>query len=420
MLTACRPGAVPICYKTRVYRAFFRIGLATLISAAAGCGDDGGSGASGGTDAGTDTAVDSGSTSGDSTSDTPSTGGGSDSGGGTTSDTTAGSGGGTDGGATGSGTDGESTGDTGGEPAVPWKVPDSLTQLCANLDTFEATECPEATGNHPGQDGDYSINPPTYEESSPDGDALVTDTATGLVWQAEISDEVDHAGAVSHCEGLATDGFGGRTDWRLPTRRELAGIWDIKSWMGGNDLFPMPFGVGLPQNSVYWTSTPVAGGTDRHWAGSGNWAMLSPTDDDDTEFDGHFARCVSGDATPPDVYATTDGGETVTHENTGLVWTAVPTSNLDWGAALNHCEGLDLAGHDDWRLPTFKELYSVLDEQRDEGSGLLPDGFDSAGTLWSSTPLSNTETYVIQARDGSGSGVPAEVTLDAICVRGGS
>jgi hypothetical protein len=397
-------------------RVWCAVSTAILLSPLAGCGDDADLGP--GTDATTsssdETATSSSTSPGTTSSDA-----------GTTADTSSA---GTD--ATTSGTS-ESTesGDetssdsgTGGEPAVPWYVPDSLTQLCAQVDVEDATECPEASEVSPGQDGDYSINPPTYEVSSPGGDDIVTDTATALVWQASISPDVAYDAAVSYCDGLNTAEYAGRTDWRLPTRRELMGIWDMKSWLPVSDeIFAPQFGTELPQNAIYWTMTAVAGAVDRHWGGSGNWAWLAPVDDDDMEFDSHHARCVAGDPTPTDVYTTTDGGQTVTHDNTSLVWTSTVVGAMDWGEALNYCEGLDHAGESDWRLPTIKELYSFLDESRDLGTGLLPAAIDAAsGVLWSSTPMSYNEINVVHIADGSGNGISYDSDLDALCVRGGN
>jgi hypothetical protein len=35
-----------------------------------------------------------------------------------------------------------------------------------------------------------------------------------------------------------------------------------------------------------------------------------------------------------------------------------------WESALSYCEGLDWAGHTDWRLPNRKELRSIVDNRR--------------------------------------------------------
>ncbi len=59
----------------------------------------------------------------------------------------------------------------------------------------------------------------------------------------------------------------------------------------------------------------------------------------------------------------TDNGDgTVTDEVTGLMWQQTPTSgSISWEEANEYCESLELAGYDDWRMPTLKELYSFSD-----------------------------------------------------------
>jgi hypothetical protein len=51
---------------------------------------------------------------------------------------------------------------------------------------------------------------------------------------------------------------------------------------------------------------------------------------------------------------------TIDH-TTNLVWQfAEPTVKLDWGGAIAHCEALELGGFGDWRLPTVKELQTLI------------------------------------------------------------
>ncbi len=53
-------------------------------------------------------------------------------------------------------------------------------------------------------------------------------------------------------------------------------------------------------------------------------------------------------------------GVVVTDNNTGLMWQQVPTSDdFSWQDAVDYCEALELAGYDDWRMPSLKELFSI-------------------------------------------------------------
>jgi len=82
------------------------------------------------------------------------------------------------------------------------------------------------------------------------------------------------------------------------------------------------------------------------------------------------------------------GTETVRDTETGLTWQrAAAPRNLVWDGARGYCLQLSLAGFDDWRLPTVRELQSLLDVRATNPAadataftGLL------GGEFWSSTP----------------------------------
>jgi Protein of unknown function (DUF1566) len=60
-----------------------------------------------------------------------------------------------------------------------------------------------------------------------------------------------------------------------------------------------------------------------------------------------------------------NGDGTVTDLNTGLIWQKVPDAEKrSWHKAFSYAKSLELAEHDDWRLPTAKELYSLIDYSR--------------------------------------------------------
>jgi hypothetical protein len=56
-----------------------------------------------------------------------------------------------------------------------------------------------------------------------------------------------------------------------------------------------------------------------------------------------------------------NGDGTVTDLNTGLIWQKTPPGkHYTWDEAFDYAENLQLAGCDDWRMPTMKELYSLV------------------------------------------------------------
>ncbi len=57
----------------------------------------------------------------------------------------------------------------------------------------------------------------------------------------------------------------------------------------------------------------------------------------------------------------TDNGDgTVTDNVTGLMWQKSPGEKMTYAQAAAGAEAFSLAGYDDWRLPTIKELYSLI------------------------------------------------------------
>lgn len=64
-----------------------------------------------------------------------------------------------------------------------------------------------------------------------------------------------------------------------------------------------------------------------------------------------------------------NGDGTVVDMATGLMWVKDPVaaglgSPMYWYDAINACENLSYAGHDDWRLPNIFELMSMVDHSR--------------------------------------------------------
>ena len=55
-----------------------------------------------------------------------------------------------------------------------------------------------------------------------------------------------------------------------------------------------------------------------------------------------------------------NGDGTVTDLNTGLMWQKTPGNKVTYDEAVAGADDFSLVGYDDWRLPTIKELYSLI------------------------------------------------------------
>jgi hypothetical protein len=99
-----------------------------------------------------------------------------------------------------------------------------------------------------------------------------------------------------------------------------------------------------------------------------------------------------------------NGNGTVTDTGTGLMWQkATAPGTYTWEAALVYCENLNLANHTDWRLPTAKELASLVDTSRNSpaiNTTYLPDTRSS--DYWSSTTYAGSSYYAWYLNFGDG------------------
>jgi hypothetical protein len=94
---------------------------------------------------------------------------------------------------------------------------------------------------------------------------------------------------------------------------------------------------------------------------------------------------------PADRYAVTT--ETVRDLETGLTWQRVDDATMRlWSSARDYCDALILGGFRDWRLPTIRELQSLVDVQAADPA-ISPFFTGTAGAYWTATPDAGNPDY---------------------------
>lgn len=120
----------------------------------------------------------------------------------------------------------------------------------------------------------------------------------------------------------------------------------------------------------------------------------------------------------------TDSNEVVVDTVTGLMWQrAVDPRSFAWRSAVDYCDKLTLAGHDDWRLPSRIELVSIIDVTRAEPA-INPLAFPHTPSDWfwsSSTESVNPDgaAWHVYFFFGTPKSDPTNTPYRARCVRTG-
>ena len=177
-------------------------------------------------------------------------------------------------------------------------VPDTGQTTCYD-EAGNVITCPEPGEDYYGQDASYTINPMSFtklaqngvelpDTATPaDGWIMTRDNVTGLIWEIKTDDETIHdkdntytwydsnpetngGNAGTPGEGTDTEdfinalnaaNFGGFSDWRLPTIKELDTIVDLSRTYPSVDTAYFP----NTKASYYWSSTTSADYTGSAW-----------------------------------------------------------------------------------------------------------------------------------------------------------
>jgi hypothetical protein len=248
-----------------------------------------------------------------------------------------------------------------------------------------------------GQDAQYKGNQPAFKDN---GDGTITDLNTGLIWQKTPPNQTYHwQQAMNYADTLV---LAGKSDWRLPTIKELLSIADFngssrtKTPYIDTEYFdyydPQEFGQNRPIDGQYWSSTKSVATTMRNDQSSFGFNFTDgrikayPRE----RLNG-FVRCVRGNTSYAENNYKNNGDGTITDKATGLMWMKFDSGQtMDWSDALTYAKNLDYAGYDDWRLPNAKELQSLVDYSR------APDNPNSSKRTAAINPifsLSETESW---------------------------
>ena len=218
------------------------------------------------------------------------------------------------------------------------------------------------------------------------GNGTVTDRETGLLWQQKDGGEMTWEHAQEYCSALS---LGPKTGWRLPSNQELFTILDHRNPKPAVDK-----AFTKTEAEYWWSSDMRADDPSRVWSvnaggGTGPHAKRETISAGGTKR--YHARCVLGP--PPKILPeryTANGNGAVKDNRTGLVWQQGEPGAMTWEDALKYAKGLSLAGRNDWRLPTIKELESLNNEAIVRPS--IPKAqFPGAkeDVYWSSTSMGN-------------------------------
>ena len=112
-----------------------------------------------------------------------------------------------------------------------------------------------------------------------------------------------------------------------------------------------------------------------------------------------------------------EGKEVVADQGSGLEWQKVFEKALSWQQARDMCEGLKYGGKDDWRLPSRKELMTIVRYRMNNPASDFPEM--PAVYFWSSSTSSESAGFAwgINFRNGSLNNYDKASTQHTRCVR---
>jgi len=253
-----------------------------------------------------------------------------------------------------------------------------------------------------GQDAHYPGNLPSYTDN---GDGTITDNVTGLMWEQNMGEKIAWNETFNKADTLS---LGGHNDWRVPSLKELYSLILFTGSVKGAGAIELFIDTSYFDQLLGDTDADEREIDAQTW-GTTKYVGLTMNGDStifgvnfiDGRIKGYpqynpqskepnrmYTRMVRGNSSygVNDFVDNEDG--TITDLATGLMWQQSDDGTTrDWSEALDYCENLEVAGHDDWHLPTVKELQSLVDYSRSPQTTSSP----AIDPLFSCTEISDPE-----------------------------
>jgi len=257
-----------------------------------------------------------------------------------------------------------------------------------------------------GQDAQFTHTAPVYTKSS-DG-LTVKDEVTGLTWQKSYDGGMYYwAETQTVVDNLNKQNYGGYNDWRLPTIKELYSLWNGSvGWPYiDTEYFTMNYSSEEDlSHAIFWSSDKYTGVLGNISGGHGeaagdklafgvNFGTGHIKAYSISTGPKHFVRCVRGNLSYGVNLFQNNNDGTISDLATGLMWQQNDNgSGVDWEHALAYVQTQNNAnylGHNDWRLPTTKELQSIVDYTRSPGATNSANVGPAINPIFSCTVITN-------------------------------
>ena len=286
-------------------------------------------------------------------------------------------------------------------PPLPYPIPHTGQTQC--FDDRGPIANPRPGEKFFGQDGNHTDKKPMRYRDNADG--TITDLVTGLMWQQQHNPRMTFD---DFLKNAATCRTAGHDDWRAPTIKELFSLIDYSGYCGAsaetarpflNPVFQFTYGSGTGNerhiDCQYWSSNAYTDTTNKIVFGVnfadgrikgyprvkgqsvGNETTPRPARPGPgappRQPNTLYSRYVRGNPAYGRNDFTDNADGTITDRATGLMWTRDDSAKgMTWQQALAHAASSKLAGHADWRLPSAKELQSIVDYTRSPGATSTP------------------------------------------------